>query len=317
MSLKNSIIYKTVLAVSTVLILTSSIAGWYVFNSQSELIDKLQADKKQTILKYLAQTQKEKTAQSFTFLKSMAESLTNGITQALYNADTETAEKLVQDSFENENIKAIVIYDESVDEMFLVATYFNGKINYDLDQLDKLQNYDFFKFDLEADDEHIGYFKVFYDNTKVLQEIAKRKDKEISEFQEKVKELNQKIKQQQLNEMLIGAIAGTIVIILMIMLLRKLVNEPLKEFKKGLDSFFEYLKDPSKSVHRIDIDTNDEFGQMSKSVNESIQVSMQMHGEMAQLMLTMDKNVITTETDDKGIITYASSAFCEISGYSK
>ncbi len=39
--------------------------------------------------------------------------------------------------------------------------------------------------------------------------------------------------------------------------------------------------------------------------------------EMQNLLSTLDKNVITSETDENGIITYASEAFCKISGYTK
>ncbi len=41
-----------------------------------------------------------------------------------------------------------------------------------------------------------------------------------------------------------------------------------------------------------------------------------VNGEMKKLIEKFDRHVIASETDEKGIITYASTAFCEVSGYS-
>jgi methyl-accepting chemotaxis protein len=96
----------------------------------------------------------------------------------------------------------------------------------------------------------------------------------------------------------------------------KIIAKPIQKFKIALKSFFGYLANPNKKIRYIDIDTTDEFGQMGKSVNESIKKSFKAYSEMANLTRTMDKIVIVSETDEKGIITYVSDAFCKVSGYS-
>lgn len=42
-----------------------------------------------------------------------------------------------------------------------------------------------------------------------------------------------------------------------------------------------------------------------------------LYKELEHYLETVDKNVITSRTNTKGVITYVSSAFCEISGYTK
>lgn len=51
-----------------------------------------------------------------------------------------------------------------------------------------------------------------------------------------------------------------------------------------------------------------------KMVNKTLGDSQE---QMSKYIDIIDKNVITSKTDLKGIITYASEAFCEISGFSK
>jgi len=118
------------------------------------------------------------------------------------------------------------------------------------------------------------------------------------------------------NDMVMISLVSLLVFLLMMAVLQGILNS-IEKFEVGLNSFFDYLKEPTTSVEKIDIDSNDEFGKMSRSVNESISYSVRMHSEMSQLMISLDKNIITSETDDKGIITYVSEAFCTVSGYTK
>jgi len=53
--------------------------------------------------------------------------------------------------------------------------------------------------------------------------------------------------------------------------------------------------------------------ELEKNVNELESVN----DSMSKLMDKLDKNVITSKTDKKGVITYASEAFCKISGYTR
>ena len=52
-------------------------------------------------------------------------------------------------------------------------------------------------------------------------------------------------------------------------------------------------------------------------MNKVIDVAQDLNYEKQRLLELFDKNVIASNTDLKGIITYASEAFCNISGYSK
>jgi PAS domain S-box-containing protein len=67
----------------------------------------------------------------------------------------------------------------------------------------------------------------------------------------------------------------------------------------------------------INLDRKDEFGLLAYWFNRKSTETMNMNNEIRSLMKTLDKNVITSETDNNGIITFVSEAFCKISGYSK
>jgi len=168
-----------------------------------------------------------------------------------------------------------------------------------------------------TDKEYLGKLFLYYDSSEIKKRIKEIKSQtllNISKFNKDVEKSKQKI---EIIKAFISLFALIILLLFISYLINKLINKPLQEFKKGLDSFFEFFKDPKKKVEKINIDTEDEFGEMAKSVNENIKVVVKMHSEMAELMKIVDKYVITSETDERGIITKASTAFCKICGYSR
>ena len=70
--------------------------------------------------------------------------------------------------------------------------------------------------------------------------------------------------------MLISIIIG---LVLSILTLNKIISS-LEKVKNGLNSFFSFLNHETKHVDNIDLDSNDEFGQMSKTININIERSL-------------------------------------------
>ena len=319
--MKKSIIFKTTIAILFIMISAASIIGYYVYTTQQDIIDKFQKNQKEQIDSNLKLTMEQTLSRQFMALSNLSSVASGVFANALDNADNEIANAILKKLFKLEAIKAIYIYDTAENEPFLSAYKEDGQTHISSDELPSSirhnKNLNRITTPLYIDEDMIGYVELFYDNSDVVDFIKQQNNSDLERFNTKVAAAKQEIKNQVINQLIMVSISFVVIIFLVIYLLKKFVSNPLEQFKDGLESFFNFLKDPHQDVKEIVIDTNDEFGQMSKSINESIKVSMKMHEEMAQLMHTMDINVISSETDTKGIITYASQAFCKISGYSK
>jgi len=116
---------------------------------------------------------------------------------------------------------------------------------------------------------------------------------------------------------IITSLLINLIVILITIFVTKRILKHLQEFRNGISSFFDYLEDSSKKVELIPVNTQDEFGEMSKGVNESIKVAIRIHNDTERLVNIMNHHVISSETDENGIITKVSEAFCKISGYSE
>ncbi|MDN5068893.1 methyl-accepting chemotaxis protein [Aliarcobacter butzleri] len=97
------------------------------------------------------------------------------------------------------------------------------------------------------------------------------------EIEYKIQEINKNAimlredayKSLDIDLVILAIVATSIFILISIVISNNIVNS-LENFKDGLFSFFGYLNRESSTVELINLDTKDEFGQMSKIVNENI-----------------------------------------------
>lgn len=74
------------------------------------------------------------------------------------------------------------------------------------------------------------------------------------------------------NYLIIGGIFLLLILLsISYFIIIKTVNKPLVIINKGLNDFFDYLNREKNEVHLINIDTNDEFGQMANVLNDNIE----------------------------------------------
>ena len=89
-----------------------------------------------------------------------------------------------------------------------------------------------------------------------------------------------------------GIFLMTIIISLVIMsAVKKLVLNPLSKFESGLSDFFLFLQGKKDYTEHVSIDTDDEFGTMSKSLKENISVSAKLHEEIGELNTNLEEKV--------------------------
>lgn len=91
----------------------------------------------------------------------------------------------------------------------------------------------------------------------------------------------------------------------MITTVRKFVIDPLKLFENGLNDFFLFLQGKKDYTEHKVIDTNDEFGMMSRSLKENISVSAKLHEAIGELNTNLEEKV---EEKTKKVTTLLNNA---------
>ena len=96
-----------------------------------------------------------------------------------------------------------------------------------------------------------------------------------------------------------------------------------KKISKYIDTNISYLinlfQKASQNYKQIDVKkfSFNEFIVLAQNLNKTLMSRNEAESKLQDYVKIVDENIIISSTDLKGIITYASKAFCEISGYSQ
>ncbi|MFB1640437.1 methyl-accepting chemotaxis protein, partial [Campylobacter sp. MRC_CM3] len=80
----------------------------------------------------------------------------------------------------------------------------------------------------------------------------------------------------------------------------KLVSNRISSTLHYLQNFFHFLNHETKDIETIKIDSHDEFGQMSKAINENILITKQ---GLEQDNQAVKESVSTVQVVEKGDLT--------------
>ncbi|WP_275583337.1 methyl-accepting chemotaxis protein [Campylobacter molothri] len=101
------------------------------------------------------------------------------------------------------------------------------------------------------------------------------------------------------SQLIIGFIALIAALVLIRILITKSLS-PLTIIQNGLNAFFDFINHKTKNVSTINIKTNDEFGQISKAINENILITKQ---GLEQDNQAVKESVSTVQVVEKGDLT--------------
>jgi serine phosphatase RsbU (regulator of sigma subunit) len=288
---KKSLVFKTVLLIVFVLAVLFVTLGWYMYQNQNNIVKELQSNQKNYIINQLDRTEHTAINQETKTLKKLSSSIIGAITESLYNMDEETVKATLDEFMQSDNIKAVHIYDNSINKTFLNAHKDGSSIIYSYNTPNDLLKLRSLRYDLKNEDEVVGIIKIFYNNDKILKSIAKLKNEDLNDFNTQAKKISNKVDNLLFEQVIFFSISGLLIAILITTLLITFVNSPLKKLKSGLDSFFLFLQGKQDYTQRIELNSQDEFGQMATSLNENIAVSARLHEELNSLYADLEKKV--------------------------
>ncbi|WP_417903780.1 methyl-accepting chemotaxis protein [Campylobacter sp. LH-2024] len=114
-----------------------------------------------------------------------------------------------------------------------------------------------------------------------------------------INKIEEPINKMSYIQIAIISIAIVINFILIYVLAAKLLS-PLTIIQNGLNAFFDFINHKTKNVSTINIKTNDEFGQISKAINENILITKQ---GLEQDNQAVKESVSTVQVVEKGDLT--------------
>lgn len=317
--MKRSIIVKTLSVLSFVIILIFICSSYLFSKVDTRLIEEIKNYNLNTAIKALDERQVERLELNKKQMKEAANMISKNSSLFLLNFDKDRLEDSLYYDMKKKGIKAIQVWDNTINEVFLAAIEINNKITFDTKIPKSFEEYKQIKrpINIVNDEmvERIGYITLYYDESLIINQINKLKEKTKNNIENFNNEIT--IQRQKSNNIKNIVAFGSLIIILVLMyiLLMHFVNKPLKLVQSGLDNFFLFLQNKKDNTQRIDLNTNDEFGHMASSLNENISVCTKLHEEIYELNSNLEQRIeektekVTTllNNADQGFLTFSSN----------
>ena len=291
--MRHKIVFKTSFILAFFLLLIMGSMGKHIYSSQTEIVSELENTHNEYGKRQLNKIQNITIENEKRILEYITLSLENALSGAMYNLDNVLVKNIMTKALHKENIKAIYLYDNSIKDIFAIGYKENENdvrfINNIPPQISKLK---FLTRDIYFEKNCIGVLRLYYDNKHILDKLEISKKKDLEYLHKKAQVINKKIQDEFYIQVIIYIISIVLVILMIIGLLSQYVNSPLQKLKLGLNDFFDFLQNKTDSVSKIDINSDDEFGIMAKSINENIAVSARLHEEIYELNFNLEQKII-------------------------
>jgi len=314
--MKQSIILKTLLLLGSLIIIIFIGFGYSFSQNDKGLIDDIREYNLKTAMEALDYRQIEKLKTNQEQMENMVNTIAKNSSEFLLNYDYDGLKQNILFDMKKNSVKAIKIWDNEVDELFLIAIKNNGQITFNFTDFKESTKYKKIEKNIDFIEngkvENLGKIIFYYDETIIIKQINTLKKDTINKINKFNLTVDNELKKSNQVKLFISLGVLILILLLISILLMQFVNKPLKILQKNLDDFFMFLQNKKETTSTISIDTNDEFGQMSESLNENIAVSARLHEEIQELNTNLEnkiaektKKVITLlDNADQGFLTF-------------
>jgi len=304
--------YKLIIPTALVFILFFSILLSYIISTEKSIVSDFQSSVNYVAIDQFEKRKREKLSTENDYLDFVAFLASKIAVEYVYNYETVNIELPLSKFLSLNSIEGIMVYDTIGKENFITLIKDKNGDSVKVDKVPEFFNaYKQFKKPMTKStniglEENFGYIIIYY-NENLVKQIIIEKQKVILSILESIKnqikkDMDVMIKNQTIFIMFIVVILSLFIFLMV----QKFVLMPLSKLKKGIDGFFLFLQNKKDNSKKIELTSNDEFGQMANSLNENISVSARLHEEIYELNTNLEKRVnektkkITTLLDNAG-----------------
>jgi serine phosphatase RsbU (regulator of sigma subunit) len=287
---KSSLIIKIISYIALFMLVFYIVFGYFIIQPDINLIEKQRNYYLVTNINALEDRKKSHLEFHTKEVNNRAEILAKNISIFLLNLDQNSLKDSILFNIKDKPVKGIKVFNHMDEELFF-SLYIEGDKNFInkafpsyFKKYEKISKPVIFK-------NRIGTLVLYCDKSIVLKELRdyeKKTYEKIEDFDNYIEEL---FFHSIINKLVLTIVFLVIFLIIISYLLINMVSKPLNELKLGLSSFFLFLQNKTSSTSDIIIDSNDEFGQMAKSINKNIKISQKLHNEIKELNQNLEHKI--------------------------
>ena len=265
-----SLIIKVILILITVITVLFSAFWGITYMIQNKVITDLKNESIKLIDKESENRKQQLILKDKTYLTSITKLLAKTSSNFVYNLDKDGLKNILKEYLDFQGVKGITVYDDLSSAVFLNVYLDNGvekvvkKFPKEYDNFTKITE------NIMQEGTKIGSVTLYFNDQYLQSKIEIMKKYQTNMLREFNKGIDEQVKNGLFQQSILMFGSGILILLTIYFILIERVKKPLDELYEGLISFFSYLRGDRKEFDVIDIKGDDEFGQISKSLNQSI-----------------------------------------------
>jgi PAS domain S-box-containing protein len=297
-----------------------------IYSSDKKLISELYEQRLIDIHQKYERNRKKLIKNRFKIIENFIDKHKSELAYAVFTVEKEYVIEILKDLLNFPSIKKVMIFDGLSGRKFVSATKdLNNNIIFNSnDKFNVSEHLKEYKTPLSYKElnKKVGYLIFYYDVTPIIQHLNKLKEESIKSLQISYEQANDRIKNNFKKRALFFTLMFLALFIVIYFLFEVIIYLPLNKLETSLQSFFDFLSKKKDEFKLININTNDEFGRMSKFINEGINVSVKIHKDLENLAKELNKLATVIEqapqaiiiTDLGGNVEYANNSYKKLLG---
>jgi response regulator RpfG family c-di-GMP phosphodiesterase len=276
----NSLIVKIALSVALLIIITSTLSIYILSINNNQLLIRVKSKQTEYILSHIQKQKQQSIKGEIEYINLYAKAIKGAVTQALYTLNQEALKNTLASFARLKSIKAIYIYDNIMQKPYFGLLKNNKKLEFIYNWSRNLSSQNSLKYSLYIDNKKIGEMIIIYSMARINKILDKQKKEDLKELEKEAQIIEQKLKYHLFWQILIFLVSMIILLVTLIYLLNNLVNKPLKILQKNMKEFFIFFQDAKKGFSPRELNTNDEFEEITKEINKNIKVVLDIYHEL-------------------------------------
>jgi len=292
------LVYKFLIPTLSILVAGFFFLLYSFVSSQNQITDFLQSSSNKILEQQLDDRKKSQLGMQNEFLDFTVQSISNLSGSFVVDYDDEELLKKLKNYFDLKYIKSISVFDDSANSNFLALYQENGAFVVSKTLPDSETRFKSIQKDMLFDGDKIGFIVVHYDDSAILNSIAKIHKDVTTKVEKFALDVEEKKAGSKMEAIIVSIIMLLVTSAFVSILLYKFIINPLQTVKARLDEFFLFLRHEIKEVTKIEINSKDEIGEMAHAINDNI-VKTQSLMEEDQVLINDVKDVVNLVKEGK------------------
>jgi len=285
--MKLSLIVKITSAIVVMVTVMSMLSIYLFYRSNQEMASALQQTQKEYIISRIKQEKEERIEEQIRYIRLYADAIKGAVAQSLFRLNRDMLSEILRSFAQLRSIQAVYVEDRIVNRPYLGIVREGDTLWFSTVPSRELDEKNLLVYPLEVEDKMIGEMRIYYNMRHIIESLNAQQQKDLQALKERSLINQQRIRNYLWQQIGMFLVFMFVLLLLIVYLLHRLVNRPLKTLQENMKGFFVFFNDARRKFTPVPLKTGDEFEEIASEINRNIETVLDLHHDLEETQLEM------------------------------